>query len=120
MQSMRKSLIVGGNGALGKAMVANFKKSGWSVASLDIVSNPEACTNIIVDPDMHMKHQVESLLTQTRKANAEYDAIICVAGGFGCSSIKDDNIMQAYEEQDRINFQTALLAGHFASHMLAP
>ena len=28
--------------------------------------------------------------------------------------------MEKYEEQDRINFQTALLAGHFASHLLAP
>ena len=28
--------------------------------------------------------------------------------------------MDKYEEQDRINFQTALLAGHLASHMLSP
>ena len=36
------------------------------------------------------------------------------------SNIKDLDILEKYEEQDRINFQTALLAGHLASHMLAP
>ena len=35
-------------------------------------------------------------------------------------SVKDMGIFEAYEEQDRINFQTALLAGHFASHILSP
>ena len=60
------------------------------------------------------------MLAATRKAQAEYDAIICVAGGFGLSHIKDNDILDKYEEQDRINFQTALLASHFASHLLAP
>ena len=59
-------------------------------------------------------------MRETRQASANYDAIICVAGGFGCSNIKDDNIMESYEEQDRINFQSALLAGHMASHLLSP
>ena len=59
-------------------------------------------------------------MAETRKASSEYDAIITVAGGFGVSSIKDEDIMEKYEEQDRINFQSALLAGHFASHLLSP
>ncbi len=33
-------------------------------------------------------------------------------------SIKDSNIFQVYEDQDRVNFQSALLAGHLATKCL--
>lgn len=85
-------------------MVNGFKQGGWGAVSLDITNNSEACSNVLVNPDVAMKTQVEQLLRETTKASASYDAIICVAGGFGCSNIKDDNIFEAYEEQDRINF----------------
>ena len=51
-----------------------------------------------------MKAQVGTLAEQTRAASAQYNAIICVAGGFGLSNIRDTSIMESYEEQDRINF----------------
>lgn len=47
-----------------------------------------------------------------------YDAILCVSGGFAMGSIKDSNIFQVYEEQDKVNFQSALLAGHLATKCL--
>lgn len=50
------------------------------------------------------------------KASHLYDSIICVAGGFNLSSVKDKDIFEKYEEIDKMNFQTALLAGHIASH----
>lgn len=118
--SARKSLILGGNGALGKSMVSSFRAGGWRTVSLDIMANPDACENVIVFKDQPMKNQVASLLQKTRTASANYDAIICVAGGFSISSIRDADIFEKYEVQDRINFQTALLAGHLASHLLAP
>lgn len=34
-------------------------------------------------------------------------------------SIKDSNIFEVYEQQDRVNFQSALLAGHIATKCLA-
>ena len=105
---------------LGRAMVDSFRSGGWQVVSMDLTENPSASTNILVQPDQAMKTQVTGLFAKTHEASKQYDAIICVAGGFGCSSIKDANIFEEYEHQDRINFQTALLAGHFASHMLTP
>lgn len=85
-------------------MVNAFKHGGWSVASLDIAANPLACVNVVVNPDQSMKSQSAALLEQTRQACAEYDAIISVAGGFSVSSIKDLDIIEKYEVQDRINF----------------
>ena len=46
----KSSLILGGNGALGKSMVKSFKAKGWKVASLDLHANTEADQNIIIDP----------------------------------------------------------------------
>ena len=104
MQRASTSLIVGGNGALGKAMVSSFRAGGWNTVSLDVVANQEAQHNIIVNPNVSMKSQVSTLVSEVQRASVEYNAIICVAGGFGCSNIADNDIMEAYEEQDRINF----------------
>ena len=57
---------------------------------------------------------------KTQAFSKEYDSIICVAGGFGLSSIKDNDVLQKYLAQDRINFQTALLTGHLSTKFLAP
>ena len=115
---MKSSLILGGNGALGRAMVHQFKKAGNKVISMDITSNSEADKHIQVDSTLPMKEQVQGLLSMSRSASSGYDSIICVSGGFGCSSVKDEDIFQKYEEMDKMNFQSALLAGHIASHQL--
>ena len=33
-----------------------------------------------------------------------YDAMICVAGGFTMSSVKDKDIFEKYEKMDMMNF----------------
>jgi len=45
------SLIVGGNGALGKAMVSQLKKNGFKTLSLDITKNTSADANIELNKD---------------------------------------------------------------------
>jgi len=65
-----------------------------------------------------MKEQAAALLAESMKASTYYDSIICVAGGFNLSSVKDKDIFEKYEQMDRMNFQTALLAGHIAAHQL--
>ena len=47
-----------------------------------------------------------------------YDAMICVAGGFTMSSVKDKDIFEKYEKMDRMNFQSALLTAHLATKFL--
>jgi len=117
---MKAGLILGGNGALGKAMVSTFKKGGWKVVSLDIGANSEADVNVLVDADQPMKKQASSLLQQSITASKQFDSIICVSGGFNLSSVKDKDIFDKYEEMDRKNFQSALLAAHIAAYTLGP
>ena len=51
-----------------------------------------------------MKLQAQGLLKQARSAHSQYDAIISVAGGFSCSNVRDEDIFEKYEVQDKINF----------------
>ena len=101
---MKSSLILGGNGALGRAMVNQFKKAGSRVVSLDISANSEADVNLHVDGKVSMKEQVAGLLAGSLKASQGYDSIICVSGGFGVSSVKDADIFEKYEQMDKMNF----------------
>ena len=55
MMQARKSLILGGNGALGKAMVGAFRAGGWTTVSLDVAENADACANVLVQRDAAMK-----------------------------------------------------------------
>jgi len=47
----KKALIMGGNGALGRAMVTAFKNNSWKVLSVDLNENKEADTNLIINKD---------------------------------------------------------------------
>ena len=51
----KNSLIVGGAGALGRAVVDVFKRKGWRVASMDLVNHDKADTNIILKHDMKIQ-----------------------------------------------------------------
>ena len=97
-----------------------MKHAGYNVASLDITSNTAAAHNVIVSPDFKLKDQVNTLIKQTQDFSYKYDAIICVAGGFEAGSIKDSDLFDKYERQDRLNFQSALLAAHIATKSLTP
>ena len=55
-------MILGGNGALGKAMINAFKTGGWRTVSMDIAKSESACSSIVVDPKLAMKLQAESLM----------------------------------------------------------
>ena len=120
MVSAKTSLIIGGDGALGRAMVNVFRQGGWSVVNVAPNHNNEASANVLVDAKYPLKTQVSDIAYEVGKHSKSYDSILCVAGGFSCSSIKDENIFETYDMEDQRNFQTALLSGHLATQVLAP
>lgn len=44
-----KSLVIGGNGALGRSVTRIFKQAGWKVVSMDVDKCKYSDSNIIVD-----------------------------------------------------------------------
>jgi prephenate dehydrogenase len=45
----KKSLVVGGAGALGRSVINVFKNKGWKVASMDFVNHDKADANVHLD-----------------------------------------------------------------------
>ena len=103
MALSRTSLVLGGGGSLGKAMVSTFRAGGWKVVNMDLKENQEASSNIIVK-DSALKLQVNDLADQARSVTDRYDAIIVASGSFEAGSVKDENIFEVYERVDRANF----------------
>ena len=58
------------------------------------------------------------MLKESIRASKLYDSIICVGGGFSQGHLKDADVFEKYDEMDRKNFKSALLAAHFATHQL--
>ena len=118
----KSALIMGGNGTLGKAMVTAFKSNSYKVLSVDIKGqeNKHADSNLLIDPTQNIQSQLPHLYEEAMSFSKEFDSIICVAGGFDVSHIKDEDILEKYAQMDKINFQSALLTGHLSTKFLAP
>ena len=52
---VKTTLVLGGNGALGRAIVKVMKQGGWNVVCLDQAANTEANANIILNPAIKLK-----------------------------------------------------------------
>uniref|UniRef100_A0A7S3JMX9 Dihydropteridine reductase n=1 Tax=Euplotes harpa TaxID=151035 RepID=A0A7S3JMX9_9SPIT len=115
---MKSLLLVGGNGALGKAVVTAFKKtSAWRVASIDVRPNYDADANVLIDPTQSIGSQVTGVKT---KLDRTYHSIICTAGGWAGGSVKDPEGIESFEQMHKACTLSALMAGHLATHLLAP
>ena len=59
-------LIMGGNGALGRAIVSAYRASNWKVLSLDLSKNNEASENLIISGEGGKLYLEESLFTDIK------------------------------------------------------
>mmetsp|Transcript_27510 Transcript_27510/g.49558 ORF Transcript_27510/g.49558 Transcript_27510/m.49558 type:complete len:229 (-) Transcript_27510:848-1534(-) len=113
---MRRLLVVGGNGALGRAVVTSFSSS-WEVTSVDFAANDTAQKNIVLSPI------VEDLASRASAVRAQlegkYHTIACFAGGWVGGSIADSGVFAQYEQMLNFNLNSALLTAHLASHHLS-
>ena len=97
----KKAMILGGNGALGKAMVNTFKQRGWRVLNIDLEANVEADSNLLIDTKADVQSQIHNIYDGTESFSKEYGSIICVAGGFQIAHIQDNDILEKYHEIDK-------------------
>jgi len=111
---MKRALVIGGSGGLGRSVVEVFK-SNWSVTSIDFSENSSATTNILLSPSKSF-----SAYANTCRVNltSKFDAIICVAGGFGMGPISDPEVFEQLDKMLSVNLYPAILAGHLACSFL--
>ena len=111
-----KSVVIGGNGALGRALVSQLMKlKNRTVISIDFAENVDAGHNILVKNkinDCDIVQNIESLVTRT---DSMVDSIFCVAGGWQGGNINDSNYKSSIDKMFQMNLDPALAAVHFAS-----
>ena len=78
------ALVLGGNGAVGRQVVKDFKRrslgSRWYVLNADYERNLDADNNFIISKQTSANEEAGAMLKHAAEYAAEYDAIICLAG----------------------------------------
>lgn len=111
-----KSIVIGGNGALGRALVSQLVKlKNRTVISIDFAANIEAGHNILVKNKVNDNDIVANIEKLATRTDAMVDSIFCVAGGWQGGNINDSNYKASIDKMFQMNLDPALAAVHLAS-----
>lgn len=120
--AMKSSVIViGGAGALGRAVVKELSKASLATVSIDFNPNQEAESNVIIEKNSSLATQYKDVRRQldrylTQQGNVK--GIFCTAGGWMGGTIGDENFLQVLLQMNSMNLETAALASNFAVNYL--
>jgi NAD(P)-dependent dehydrogenase (short-subunit alcohol dehydrogenase family) len=115
------AIVIGGAGALGKAVVKELSKASLKAISIDFHPNPEAGNNLIIDKNSTLGAQYKDVRTQLDRYLSEVGnvkGVFCTAGGWMGGTIGDENFLQVLQHMNSMNLETAALASNFAVNYL--
>eukprot|EP01138_Halocafeteria_seosinensis_P006483 gb/GECG01006627.1/.p1 GENE.gb/GECG01006627.1/~~gb/GECG01006627.1/.p1 ORF type:complete len:285 (+),score=36.29 gb/GECG01006627.1/:1-855(+) len=104
-------IIVGGNGALGRAMVDVFNQRGIQTINVDVKENSNAGDNILLDTSLSWKQQVHVVKT---KLHENADAVVCPAGGWAGGKVNEEEMIDGVEAMYHACIRSAVTASHLA------
>ncbi|VDL78163.1 unnamed protein product [Nippostrongylus brasiliensis] len=117
----KKVLVYGGRGALGNAIVEDFKKHGFWTLSIDTAANDKADSNIVVDPKEGWELQEKGIMTAVAAAlDTKLDGIFCVAGGWAGGNAETDDFIKNADLMWRQSVWSSAIAAKIASKHLKP
>ncbi|CAK4622113.1 hypothetical protein LEN26_003759 [Aphanomyces euteiches] len=116
---LKRLLVVGGSGALGRGVAQRFNAAKWSVINVDFAANKETnVTNVTLDASKSVLHQLPKVIEGLQ--NQKVDAVVCAAGGWAGGSIGDSEIASSLAQMYSMNLESAVLAAHVAATSLNP
>lgn len=111
---MKKILVIGGNGALGKSVVSKFKAAPkWNVMNIDFNSNENADSNYLLKSNLDTDEVIE-IKNQQFLSESKIDCIVNVAGGWQGGSLENDNIIESVDNMMKMNLYSSVLAAALA------
>eukprot|EP01012_Entosiphon_sulcatum_P015508 TRINITY_DN20463_c0_g1_i1.p2 TRINITY_DN20463_c0_g1~~TRINITY_DN20463_c0_g1_i1.p2 ORF type:complete len:237 (-),score=34.86 TRINITY_DN20463_c0_g1_i1:11-721(-) len=115
-------LILGGNGALGKAVVDSFARHKWNTLSLDLTANERASRSFLLRPGANWVEQAGLLETELRGAlqQQKLAAIVNVAGGWAGGNAADPDFLANCDLMWRQSVQSSVIAAQLAARHGAP
>ncbi|KAJ2716187.1 hypothetical protein H4R19_000790 [Coemansia spiralis] len=118
---MPSAIVYGGRGALGAAVVSQFKKQAWRVISIDLAANPDADDNVVVSAAADGLSEQGARVEQdvaTVLGDAKVDAVLCVAGGWQGGNAASSRFLQSADMSIKQSVATSLIAAAVAArHM---
>lgn len=111
-------VVLGGSGALGRAVITRFRAAGWRAVSADLVPNTEAEVNVELPATWDA--QVGRIVSASRDVGP-VGAVVCTAGGWAGGSVaRAHETVAAAEKMIDVCFKTALTSACVAAEVLAP
>ncbi|KAK3858368.1 hypothetical protein Pcinc_035442 [Petrolisthes cinctipes] len=97
--SAGKIVVYGGRGALGAAIVKHFKAKSYWVAAIDLATNDEADTCIVVSKEDNWSAQAAAVISGLEAAlgTEKVDAFINVAGGWAGGNAASKDFLKSCE-----------------------
>jgi dihydropteridine reductase len=114
----QKAIVVGGAGALGRAVVSRFARAGWGTTSIDFTSNDEASTSLQLCDNSPWTKQAAKLSEQLKDTNADF--IFCAAGGWAGGTVASPDGLDSIDQMWQMCVQSAATAAHIGSQALSP
>jgi dihydropteridine reductase len=113
---MKKLVVIGGSGALGKSILHTFKfiKPSWKVMNLDFKSNPEADVNYTIKSSPISKKEITEIHKEEFINSNGIDCIVNAAGGWTGGGIEDLDIIESVNTMINMNLYSSILAAHLA------
>jgi dihydropteridine reductase len=114
------ALVIGGAGALGKALVKELTKASLVTISLDIHPNHEATHNLLIHKNQSIASQYKAVRgnLEGQLGGKSLKGVFCTAGGWMGGSIGDENFLEVLHQMNSMNLETAALASNFAVNFL--
>eukprot|EP00659_Diplonema_papillatum_P011699 gene11699-18041_t len=118
--AMKRVVVYGGSGALGRAVVKKFAAEKWQVVNVDLVSNADASFEILVDDSLTWKHTSDRVLAITRDElkGQKLDAVVNVAGGWAGGNAASPEFLASVDLMWKQSVHSSVIAAQLASaHM---
>ena len=93
---MSTAIVIGGAGALGRAVVKSMKSNSMKAICIDLVKNEDATFNVTIDSSKSLASQVPSIKNQLssyladQTDSAHVAGVVSSAGSWAGGSIGDD------------------------------
>ncbi|OQR86972.1 dihydropteridine reductase [Achlya hypogyna] len=110
---LKRLLVVGGSGALGRGVAGRFAAAEWSVVNVDYSENPDSATNVTLQSQQSSLAQLPKILAAIK--DQKVDAIVCAAGGWAGGGIDSAESLENLATMYSMNMESALLASHLAA-----
>lgn len=119
--SVKRALVYGGKGALGRACVSAFKQADWWVSSIDLVENEDANSNILVKAEQGILEQEKQLVSSLESVldGNKLDAIVCVAGGWAGGDASKADFVKNTQLVIEQSVNSSVLAARLSSLFLS-